>query len=108
MRILFVLSSLVVFSFAGVWSSLGSSGIAGAYNELNSFVESKNDEIKSFWNTNIKNLLDKIEKESKERENNLKQLEVLNKELLLNKKEIDFLLKKNNELLSVKANVNAM
>lgn len=108
MKILFVLLSFIAFSFAGVWSSLGSSGISEAYGELNSFVSSKNNELKSFWDTNIKNLLDEIEKENKEREKNLKQLEALNKELLLNKKELDFLLKQNVELLNIKGSVNAM
>lgn len=37
MKILFVLLSFIAFSFAGVWSSLGSSGISEAYGELNSF-----------------------------------------------------------------------
>lgn len=108
MKVLFILLNFIVFSFAGVWSSLGSSGISGAYNELNSFISSKNNEFKSFWDTNIKNLLNEINQQSKEREKNLKQLEILNKELLLNKKELNFLLKQNVELLNIKGSVNAM
>lgn len=95
------------FSFAGVWSSLSSSGINSAYSSLNSFVTSKNNEIKRFWEMNIKTLLEEISKESQEKEKNLKELRVLQKELLLNKKELNFLLKQHNELLSTKANVNA-
>ena len=96
------------FSFAGVWSSLSSSGIHQAYAELNSFVSQKNAEIKQFWDTNIKNLLEKINKESQDKEKNLKQLEALQKEILLNKEYINFLLKQHNELLGVKANVNGL
>ena len=96
------------FSFAGVWSSLSSSGLHQAYAELNSLVSQKNAEIKQFWDTNIKNLLEKINKESQEKEKNLKQLEALQKEILLNKEEINFLLKQHNELLGVKANVNGI
>ena len=102
---LFFVGSL---SFAGVWSSLSSSGIHQAYAELNSFVSQKNAEIKRFLDTNIKNLLEKINKESQEKEKNLKQLEALQKEILLNKEEINFLLKQHNELLGVKANVNGI
>ncbi len=102
---LFFVGSL---SFAGVWSSLSSSGIHQAYAELNSFVSQKNAEIKQFWDTNIKNLLEKINKESQDKEKNLKQLEALQKEILLNKEEINFLLKQHNELLGVKANVNGI
>lgn len=101
----FLFSSL---SFAGVWSSLSSSGIDSAYSSLNSFVTSKNNEIKQFWETNIQTLLEEINKESQEKEKSLKELRALQKELLLNKKEINFLLKQHNELLSTKANVNAL
>lgn len=53
-------------------------------------------------------MLEKINKESQEKEKNLKQLEALQKEILLNKEEINFLLKQHNELLGVKANVNGI
>ena len=110
-RFLILLSLLFLFgswSFAGVWSSLSSSGIDSAYSSLNSFVTSKNNEIKQFWETNIQTLLEEINKESQEKEKSLKELRALQKELLLNKKEINFLLKQHNELLSAKANVNAL
>lgn len=110
-RFLILLSLLFLFgslSFAGVWSSLSSSGIDSAYSSLNSFVTSKNNEIKQFWETNIQTLLEEINKESQEKEKSLKELRALQKELLLNKKEINFLLKQHNELLSTKANVNAL
>ena len=107
MKTFLILLISFVFSFAGVWSSLSSSGRNGAYSELNSFVNSNNNEIKNFWDNEIKNLMVEIEKESKEREKNLKQLEALNKELLLNKEELYFLLKQNNELLGIEADINA-
>lgn len=110
-RFLILLSLLFLFGslgFAGVWSSLSSSGIDSAYSSLNSFVTSKNNEIKQFWETNIQTLLEEINKESQEKEKSLKELRALQKELLLNKKEINFLLKQHNELLSTKANVNAL
>ena len=102
---LFLFGSL---GFAGVWSSLSRSGIDSAYSSLNSFVTSKNNEIKQFWETNIQTLLEEINKESQEKEKSLKELRALQKELLLNKKESNFLLKQHNELLSTKANVNAL
>lgn len=108
MKTLFVLLIFGTFSFAGVWSSLGSSGISEAYGELNAFVDSKNNEMKAFWENNIKNLLSEIEKQSKEKEKHLKQLEALNKELLLNKQELNFILKQNLELLNIKGSVNAV
>ena len=110
-RFLILLSLLFLFGslgFAGVWSSLCRSGIDSAYSSLNSFVTSKNNEIKQFWETNIQTLLEEINKESQEKEKSLKELRALQKELLLNKKEINFLLKQHNELLSTKANVNAL
>lgn len=108
MKILFCLLLLNSLSFAGVWSSLRSSGIVSAYGDLNALVSSRNDEIKAFWDNNIRTLLTQIDKESQEKEKNLKQLEALKKELLLSKKELNFLLKQSNELLGIKANVNAM
>lgn len=108
MKKIFVLSIFIISCFGATWSSVALSGISIAYTGLENLVNSKNNEIKNFWDTNIGNLIKEIEKESKERERNLKQLEALDKELLLNKKELNFLLEQNNNLLNIKASVNGV
>ncbi|MBX7491216.1 hypothetical protein [Helicobacter turcicus] len=108
MKILFMLLISCSLSLAGVWSSLNQSGINRAYNSLNSLVKTRNSKIKSIWEGEIKALIDEILKQTQIKEENLKKLEALNKELSLDKEELNFLLKQYQELLNLKANVNAL
>ncbi|ELU1350303.1 hypothetical protein [Campylobacter helveticus] len=104
-RTILTLSLLSIFAYAGVWSSMAQSGFSGAYNQLNNFVSNQNKEIEDFWNNEIKPLVEEINKESKAKEEKLAILRELEKAILLNEKEIEFLLHKENELLGNKANV---
>ncbi|WP_270979617.1 hypothetical protein [Campylobacter helveticus] len=107
---MFKIILILIFSmslYAGVWSSMGQSGFSGAYNELNQFVSTQNKEIDDFWNNEIKPLVEEINKESKAKNEKLTILRELEKAVLLNEKEVEFLLHKENELLGNKANVIA-
>ena len=106
-RIILLLVFFNVFSFAAIWSSMEQSGFNSAYNELNAFVSSQNKEIDNFWNNEIKPLIQEINKESKAKEEKLQILRELEKEMLLDEKETEFLIHKENELLDNKANVIA-
>lgn len=107
-KALIVLCLFSSLAFGGVWSSMNNSGMSLSYANLQKVVSEKNTELMNFYNTNILNLLNQINEQSKKKEQNLKALKALQKELLVSKEEINFLLKQHNELLSIKANANAL
>lgn len=96
---------LISNSYAGVWSSMSTSGFNGAYVELNDFVKNQNSYIEKFWNEEIKPIIDKIAKKEKEKEKKLKILRELEKNNLITDKKIEFLLNQKKELLSNEANI---
>lgn len=109
MKFTIILCCLFPFSsiFACNWSLIANSGSEQAFSNLDNFLSNENNNIKKYWENDIKNVIDDIAEESKKREQNLKILKNIEKERLLANKQIEFLLKQESELLGNEATIES-
>ncbi|WP_096022133.1 hypothetical protein [Campylobacter lanienae] len=107
MKILFILNVFLIFSYAGVWSSNTASGIYPSYARLDSFIQAQNQILENIYASEVKTLIDVIEKLTKENNKLLNQIKDLNKEIAKTDEELAFLLDQELKLLSISSDVNA-
>lgn len=107
-KILFFLLCSISLSFGGVWSSLNNSGFTRAYGELDNYSKAQIQEIEDYYNNEIKNVLDELNKAQIKNQELLTTIQELDKEILLQENQINFLLKQESRLLGNQADIESI
>lgn len=95
--ILFLMIASV--SYAGVWSSSGEDGIHQAFSELDELVKQLNEKTQDKWTNEIEPLIEEVAKETNKKNTLLKEIEAIEKDKVVNEKEIIFYLEQEKNLL---------
>ncbi|STQ88919.1 hypothetical protein [Helicobacter pullorum] len=107
-KIFSIIIAFVSFSFAGVWSSMSSNGIQGAYASLDVLISTREEAIRTIWSSQINPLLQNIRNNTAEKKLLLEQISGLQKKINISQKNKIFLLEQEKKLLGKIIDIEAI